>query len=130
VGTVLIQWDQSIPVYTDEQYRLRNHFGVSQRVQNCLTVLELLHSSDWVRVHKDIVGLRAKINQLDQGPSDQEIRRLPYGTETARGLFEIVVLWGTVLNGGRSKGALTGAWYFIIVHCEEEQAVMRQVFKR
>jgi hypothetical protein len=130
VGTVLIQWDQRIPVFESAKFFFRNHFGVSQRVQNVLTILEMLYAADYRRVHQEIVELRGQINALDGGAEDVELHRLPYTTLTGYGQLEFVILWGARLNGGRRKGALTGDWYFVLVHGEEEASVKRQVFQR
>lgn len=126
MGSILIQWDQRIPIYDGADLYLRNHFGVSQRVQNVLTILEMTKPSEHKRAHQEIMALRSQIDATDGGAQSLELHRVPYTSES----LNIVVLWGIVLNGGRRKKARTGDWYFIIVHAEEEAAVTRQVFKR
>lgn len=126
MASIPFQWDERIPIYDSERYYLRNHFGVSQRVQNALTVLELTNSTEWTRIHKGILALRDTIKTADSGAESLQLHRVPYTSES----LSIVVLWGIVLNGGRRKKALTGDWYFVIVHAEEEADVTRQVFKQ
>ncbi len=126
MGSVLINWDDRVPVYDGAEFYLRNHFGVSLRVQNALTILEVTKASEYRRVHQEIMALRSQIDATDGGAQSLELHRVPYSS----GSLDIVVLWGIVLNGGRRRKARTGDWYFILVHAEEEAAVTRQVFKR
>ncbi len=95
---------------------------MSLRVQNALTILEMTNAPEWSRIHKGIADLRDTIKAVDSGAESLDLHRVTYG--------DFVVLWGIVLNGGRRKKQLTGDWYFVIVHAEEEAAVTRQVFKR